>query len=89
MLKLPDYSKPFRIDLAADASDIAVGAELLQNRQLVAYYSKKLTRTEASYHVTDRELLAIYQACMKWRQYFYGHKYTIYTDHKLLTYLYT
>ena len=58
MLKLPDYSKPFRIDLAADASDVAVGAELSQNGQPVAFYSKKLTPTEARYHVTDRELLA-------------------------------
>ena len=89
MLKLPDYFKSFRIDLTVDASDIAVGAELLQNRQLVAFYSKKLTPTKARYHVTDRKLLAIYQACMKWKQYLHGHKYTIYTDHKPLTYLYT
>ena len=67
MLKLPDYSKPFRIDLAADASNVAVGAELLQNRQSVALYSKKFTPTEARYYVIDRELLAIYQARMKWR----------------------
>ena len=64
MLKLPDYSKPFRIDLAADASDVVVGAELSQNRQPVVFYSKKLTPTEARYHTTDRELLAIYQACI-------------------------
>ena len=85
VLKLPDYSKPFRIDLAAD---VAVGAELSQNGQLVAFYSKKLTPTEARYHVTDRELLAIYQTCMKQRQYLYGHRCTVYTDHKPLTYLY-
>ena len=89
MLKLPDYSKSFRIDLAADTSNIAVGAELLQNGQPVAFYSKKLAPNEARYNVTDRELLAIYQACMKWRQYLHGHKCTIYTDHKPLTYLYT
>ena len=53
MLKLPDYSKPFSIDLAANASDVAVGAELLQNGQPVAFYNKKLTPTEARYHVTD------------------------------------
>ena len=88
MLKLPDYSKPFRIDLAKDASNVAVGAKLLQNGQLVAFYSKKLTPAEARYYITDRELLAIYQACMKWRQYPHGHKYTIYTDHKPLIYLY-
>ena len=67
MLKLPDYSKPFRIDLAAYASDLAIGAELFQNGQQVAFYSKKLTPTEARYHVTERELLASYQSCMKWR----------------------
>ena len=89
MLKLPDYSKPFRIDSAADASDVAVRAELSQNRQPVVFFSKKLTPTEARYHVTDRELLAIYQAYMKWRQYLYRHKCTIYRDHKPLTYLYT
>ena len=65
MLKLLDYSKSFWIDLAAYASDVAVGAELSQNRQPVAFYSKKLTPTEARYHVTDRKFLAIYQACMK------------------------
>ena len=65
MLKLPDYSKPFRIDLAADASDVAVGAELSQSGQPVAFYSKKLTPTEARYYATDQGLLAIYQACMK------------------------
>ena len=67
MLKILDYFKPFRIDLAANASDVAVGVELSQNRQPVAFYSKNFTPTEARYHVTDRELLAIYQACMKWR----------------------
>ena len=66
MLKLSDYSKPFGIDLAVDASDVDVGAELLQNGQPVAFYSRKLTLTEVRYHVTDRELLAIHQACMKW-----------------------
>ena len=48
MLRLPEYSKPFRIDLAADSSDVAVGAELLQNGQSVAFYSKKLTPTPRS-----------------------------------------
>ena len=56
---------PFRIELAADASDAAVRAELLQNGKPVAFYNKKLTPTEARYHITYRELLAIYQACMK------------------------
>ena len=73
--------------MASDASDVAMGAELFQNGQPLAFYSKKLTPTEARYHVTDREVLAIYQSFMKWRQYLYGHKYNIYTEYKLFTYL--
>ena len=48
------------IYFAADASDVAVGAKLSQNGQSVAFYSKKLTPTEARYYVINRELLAIY-----------------------------
>ena len=89
VLKLSDYAKPFRIDLAADASDVAAGAELSQIGQSVALYSKKPTPSEARYYVTDKELLSIYPCYMKWRQYLHGHKCTVYTDYKPLTYLYT
>ena len=77
------------INFAADASDVAVGAELLKNGQPVAFYGKKLAPTEARYHITDRELLAIYQSCMKGRKYLHEYKYKIYMDYKPLTYLYT
>ena len=56
MLKFPDYSKPFRINLAADARDVAIGADLSQNGQPVGFYSKKITPTKSRCHVTDREL---------------------------------
>ena len=77
MLKLQDYSKLFRIDLVENTSDVAVEAVLSQNGQPVVFYSKKLKPTEARYHVTVRELLAIYQIYVKWRYYLYGHKCTI------------
>ena len=55
MLKLPDYSKSFIVDLAADTGDVVLGSAILLNGQPVALYSKNLTPTEARYHVTDRE----------------------------------
>ena len=53
--------------LHCDASDVALGAKLSQGGKPVAFLSNKLTSTEARYHVIDRELMAIYAACMKWR----------------------
>ena len=52
--------------LHCDASDVVLGAELSLGGKPVAFFSKKLTPTEARDHVTDRELMAIYVACKKW-----------------------
>ena len=52
--------------LHCDTSDVALGAELSQGSNPVAFFSKKLTPTEARCHVTDCKLMAIYAACVKW-----------------------
>ena len=56
--------------METDASDIATGAVLLQLKKdrlhPVAFYSKKLNPVEKNYSIYDKELLAIYRACMKW-----------------------
>lgn len=58
VLALPDFTAPFVV--ACDASDIAVGAELSQRGKPVAFFSKKLLPAERRYHVTDREMLAVF-----------------------------
>ena len=70
VLALPDWSADF--EMATDASDVAIGAELSQGGRPVAYFSKKLSPAEARYHITDREMMAVYRACMKWRAYIQG-----------------
>ena len=54
----------------------------------MALFSKKLTPTEARYHVMDREFMAIFKACMKGCQYLHGNKCMVYTDHEPLKYIY-
>ena len=75
VLKLPDFSKPFVVE--PDASDLAVGAILLQEYDdgfhPIAYFSKKYLPAERNYAPHDKELLAIFKACMKWRCYIDGH----------------
>ena len=54
----------------------------------MTFFSKKQTPTEARYHVTNHEFMAIFKACMKWRHYLHGAQCTVYTVHKLLKNIY-
>ena len=59
----------------------------MQENRPVAYASKTLTETEVRYAQIEKEMLAIFFACEKCRQYIYGkpHIYIyINTDHKPL-----
>ena len=91
VLALPDFSRPFVV--TTDASDVAVGGTLSQVHgevlRPVSYFSKKLQSAERNYSVSDRELLAIYTACMRWRCYLQGSVTKVYTDHEPLKYLHT
>ena len=68
VLKLPDFSKPFIME--PDASDLAVGAVLLQEYDdglhPIAYFSKKYLPAERNYAPHDKELLTIFKAYTKW-----------------------
>ena len=75
VLKLPDFSKPLIVE--PNASDLAVGAILLQEYHdrfhPIAYFRKKYLPAERNYAPHNKELLAIFKACMKWRYYIGGH----------------
>ena len=62
-LALPDWSTTF--DVTTVASIVAVGAKLAQRGRPVAYFSKKLMPAKSRYHIIDREMLGLYQSCMK------------------------
>jgi hypothetical protein len=78
------------ISLAVDASDSHVGAVLQQLEKQewrpLAFYSKKLDATQRRYSAFDRELLAAYLAIRHFRYSLEGQCFTLYTDHKPLTY---
>ena len=56
-LRLPDFDRPFVLE--PDASDVAVGAVLLQEYEdglhPVAYFSKKYIPAERNYHPGTRQ----------------------------------
>ena len=87
-LQLADITKPFRVN--TDASDLAIGAVMLQeiNREWlpVAYASRKLTPAERNYTVTEKETLAVVFARDSWKLYFFNH-FDVYNDNQAVLYL--
>ena len=61
VLANPDFSKTFTIE--SDASDTAVGVALVQEidgeTRVIAYFSKKLSRTQRSYSSVEKECLGV------------------------------
>ncbi|GFS65496.1 hypothetical protein TNCV_2468892 [Trichonephila clavipes] len=88
LLAHPSPSAP--LALHVDASDYAIGGALHQvvNSELqpLAFFSRKLTSFEKSYSAYDRELLAIYSAIRHFRYMLEARDFTVFTDHKPLTY---
>ena len=50
----------------------------------IAYASKAVSTAERNYAQIKKERLAVVFALRKFHQYLYGHRFTIFTDHKLL-----
>jgi hypothetical protein len=56
---------------------------------VIAYASRQLRKHEQNYPTHDLELAAVVQAQKIWRHYLLGHRCHIYTDHKILKYIFT
>ncbi|KAK4417115.1 Retrovirus-related Pol polyprotein from transposon [Sesamum alatum] len=82
VLRLPDFSLPF--DVTTDASQVAVGAVLSQQRQPIAYFSKKISLAMQASSAYEREMYAITEAVQKWRHYLLGRRFHIFTNQKSL-----
>lgn len=89
ILQYPNFDEPFI--LTTDASDVAIGAVLSQGTlgsdKPIAYASRTLSDTEQRYATIEKELLSIVWAIKYFRPYLYGKRFTIYTDHRPLTWI--
>lgn len=90
VLPYPIPDQDFILD--TDASGDGIGAVLSQvqegNEKVLAYASRKLSRPERNYCVTRRELLAVVVYLKHFRQYLYGRKVKVRTDHAALRWLF-
>ncbi|KAK3523631.1 hypothetical protein QTP70_005338 [Hemibagrus guttatus] len=89
----PEPDLPFVVEV--DASSSGLGAVLSQRHgepgklHPCAFYSRKLTATEANYDVGNRELLSIKATLEEWHHWLEGarHPFQVLTDHRNLEYL--
>lgn len=89
VLANPDFQLPFIIE--SDASDVAVGAVLVQVidgiRRPIAFFSRKLSATQRKYAPTEKECLGVILAIQKFRHYVEGSRFTVVTDAQSLIWL--
>ena len=72
-----------------DSSYSSLGAVLMQEKNVIAYSSRQLKVHERNYSTHDLELAAVVFSLKQWRQYLYGVKCEVYTDHRSLQYVFT
>ncbi|XP_049513828.1 uncharacterized protein K02A2.6-like [Dermacentor silvarum] len=75
--------KPFV--LSVDASQLGVGAVLMQDGRPIAFSSRSLTEAQQNYAQIEKEMLAIVHGCTKFHDYVFGRAEVIVeTDHRPL-----
>jgi len=87
-----DFAKPF--NLFVDASSYSTSAVLTQTSDdgngielPVAFSSTKLTPTQCKWSTIEREAYTALVALQKYRNWIFGAKITLYSDHNTLLYL--
>ena len=91
MLKAPDFNNSF--SLYWDASDVGIGAVLIQSDQYdvehpVSFYSRKLISTQKNYSTVEKEALALILSLKHFEVYLgKSSRIVVHMDHNPLTFL--
>jgi hypothetical protein len=78
-----DFLKSFEI--YTDASATQLGAMIAQDNRPIVLFSRKLTKMQQKYSVTEIELLAIVETLKEFKGMLWGQDIKVYIDHKNLT----
>lgn len=89
---LKHFDPTLPVEVHTDASDIGVGAVLVQLRgeegpHPVAYASRKLSDAETRYTTTEKECIGAVWAVQHFRNFLWGRHFTIVVDHHALCWL--
>ncbi len=78
-----DFLKPFEI--YTDTSATQLGVVIAQDNRPIAFFSRKLSKMQQKYSVTEIELLAIVETLKEFKGMLWGQDIKVFTDHKNLT----
>jgi len=80
ILSIPDFRKQFIIE--TDASDVGMGAVLMQEGHPISFLSKAFCPRNQALSTYEKECLALVMAVDKWRSYLHGQEFILRTDHR-------
>jgi transposase InsO family protein len=87
------YNPALPLLVATDASLYGVGGVLYQEdcgkQYYLSFFSKALNSSQKNYPATKRELLGIVYSLKAFHHWIYGQEFTLFTDHKALSYLFS
>jgi hypothetical protein len=84
ILVFPYFGKKFQV--RCDASGVAIGAVLSQDRHVV-YFSEKLNEANNKYSTYDKDFYDIIQSLKKWRHYLVPKEFVLYSDNQALQFI--
>ena len=88
-LHAPTKNEPFHVQ--TDASNKSTGAVLYQlingEKRVIDHLSQPLTETQRRWTTIEIEAYAIVRAITSWRRFLLPNPFTIYTDHRNLTFI--
>ena len=78
------FNPSLSVTIQVDASQVGLGAALLQDNKPISFTSKVLTNAECRYANIKREMLAVVFGVERFCNYVYGWSFMIKSDHKPL-----